>query len=193
MTVVHFIKVSVLYPRVLISSLAKRLEKPHFCHSYTSFGVWLRDHYMSLQKFTMTRMSGLAKVGHGTISMLRFLGVVRGTTASLAPCEPRRVTTSNCHSSEQDTLLIASLISKQVVPYRTRGGTCCYGVSTSKTRSLADSSMTNHKLWRSQPSPPFQILLKPQHWISQRSSHITTDGRPTLSTLNTSQTQYHKD
>jgi hypothetical protein len=41
---------SALYPRVVISSLAKRLEKPPFCHSYTSFGVWPRDHYMPLTK-----------------------------------------------------------------------------------------------------------------------------------------------
>jgi hypothetical protein len=32
-TVVHFAKVSALYPRVVISSLAKRLEKPPFSHS----------------------------------------------------------------------------------------------------------------------------------------------------------------
>jgi hypothetical protein len=36
-------------------------------------------------------------------------------------------------------------------------------------------------------------MLKPQHRISPRSPHITTDGRPTLSTLNTSQSQHHKD
>jgi hypothetical protein len=36
-------------------------------------------------------------------------------------------------------------------------------------------------------------MLKPQHRISPRSPHITTDGRPTLSTLNTSQTQHQKD
>jgi hypothetical protein len=46
----------------VISSLAKRLEKPPFSHSYTSFGVWPRDHYMSLQRFTTGRMPGLAKV-----------------------------------------------------------------------------------------------------------------------------------
>jgi hypothetical protein len=46
----------------VISLLAKRLEKPPFCHSYTSFGVWPRDHYMSLQRFTMDHMSGLSKV-----------------------------------------------------------------------------------------------------------------------------------
>jgi hypothetical protein len=62
MIVVHFAKVSTLYPRVVISSLAKQLEKPPFCHSYTSFGVWLRDHYMPLQMFTMGRMLVLAKV-----------------------------------------------------------------------------------------------------------------------------------
>jgi hypothetical protein len=66
MIVVHFAKVSTLYPRVVISSLAKRLEKPPFFHSYTSFGVWHKDHYMSLHRLTMGRMPGL----------LRFFGVV---------------------------------------------------------------------------------------------------------------------
>jgi hypothetical protein len=193
MTVVHFAKVSALYPWVVVSSLAKRLEKPPFCHSYTSFGVWPRDHYMSLQRFTMGRMLGLAKVVRGTIEMLRFPRVVRGTTTPLAPCEPRQVTTPISHSFEQGTLPTASLISEQVVPFRTRSDICCPRVSTPKTRSLANSSMTNHKPWRSQPSPPFQTMLKPQHRISPRSPHITIDGRPILSTLNTSQTKHHKD
>jgi hypothetical protein len=46
----------------VISSLAKQLEKPSFCHSYTSFSVWPRDHYMSLQRFTMGHKPALAKV-----------------------------------------------------------------------------------------------------------------------------------
>jgi hypothetical protein len=117
MTVVHLAKASTMYPRVVISSQAKLLEKTHFCHSYTSFGVWPRDHYMLLQRFTMGHILGLAKVVHGTIAILRFLGVVHSTTAPLTLCEPRRVTTPIFHSSEQGTLLIASLISKQVVPY----------------------------------------------------------------------------
>jgi hypothetical protein len=100
---------------------------------------------MPLQKFTMGRMSGLAKVVRGTIVMLRFPRVVRGTTTPVTPCEPRRVTTPIFHSSEQVTLPTASLISKQVIPFRTRGGTCCPEVSTPKTRFLADLSMTNHK------------------------------------------------
>jgi hypothetical protein len=45
-------KGSTLYPRVVISSLAKWLQKPPFCHSYTSFGVWSRDHYIMLQRCT---------------------------------------------------------------------------------------------------------------------------------------------
>jgi hypothetical protein len=193
MTVVHFRKVSTLYPWVLISSLAKRLEQPPFCHSYTSFGVWPRDHYMPLKRFTMGHMPALAKVLCGTIAMLRFPGVVRSTTAPLAPCEPRRVTTLVSHSSKKGTLPIASLISRQAIPYRTRGGTYSSWVSSPKTQSLVNSSMTNHKPWRSQSSPPFQTLFKPHHWTSPWSPHIRTDGRPTLSTLNTSQTQHHKD
>jgi hypothetical protein len=76
MTVVHFAKVSALYPRVVILLLAKQLEKPPFCHSYTDFGVWPRDHYMLLQRFTMGRMLGLAKIVHSSIALLRFPGVV---------------------------------------------------------------------------------------------------------------------
>jgi hypothetical protein len=47
---------------------------------------------MPLQRFTMGHMSGLAKVVRGTIAMLRFPGVVRGTTAPLAPCGPEQMT-----------------------------------------------------------------------------------------------------
>jgi hypothetical protein len=100
----------------------------------------------------------------------------RGTTAPLAPCEPGQVTTPISHSSEQGTLLTASLISKQVVPYRTRGGTCCPGVSTPKTQSLADSSMINHIIGRNPTTTTIATLLKPQHRSSPRSPHITIDG-----------------
>jgi hypothetical protein len=148
---------------------------------------------MPLQRFTMGHMPALAQVVCGTIAMLRIPEVVHSTTAPLTPCEPRRVTTQISHSFEQGTLLTSSIISKQAVPYWTCGGTCCPRVSTPKTQSLADSSMTNHKPWRSQHSPPFQTLLKPQLRTSPRSPHITTDRRPTLSTLNTNQTQHHKD
>jgi hypothetical protein len=48
------------------------------------------------------------------------------------------------HPIEQDTLCIVFLISRQAVPYRTRGGTCCTRVSTPKIRSLADLSTTCH-------------------------------------------------
>jgi hypothetical protein len=48
----------------------------------------------------------------------------------------------NPHLTEQDTLPIVFLISKQAIPYQTHSGTCCPGVSTPKIRSLADSS--NH-------------------------------------------------
>jgi hypothetical protein len=47
---------------------------------------------MPLQRFTMGPMPGLAKVVRGTIAMLRFPGVVRGTTAPLAKCGPERMT-----------------------------------------------------------------------------------------------------
>jgi hypothetical protein len=150
----------------------------------------------SLHAITMVYYRSYVKLCQGSMQYHSIANISRGshgTTTPLALCEPGRVTMLNSHSSEQVTLSIASLISKQAVSYWTLGGTCCPGVSTTKTQSLADSSMTNHKPWRSQPSPPFQTLLKPQHRISPRPPHITTDGRPSLSTLNTSQTKHHKD
>jgi hypothetical protein len=60
MIVVLFAKVSAPYPRVLILSLAKRLENLLFTILYTSFGVWSRDHYMLLQRFTIGHMLGFA-------------------------------------------------------------------------------------------------------------------------------------
>jgi hypothetical protein len=47
---------------------------------------------MALQRFAMGRMPGLAKVVCGTKAVLRFPGVVRGTTTPLAPCGPERMT-----------------------------------------------------------------------------------------------------
>jgi hypothetical protein len=52
------------------------------------------------------------------------------------------------HTIEQDSQPTASLISKQAIPYQTRGITYCSGVSTPKTQSLADSSIMNHNTWR---------------------------------------------
>jgi hypothetical protein len=43
---------------------------------------------MSLQRFTIGRILGLAKVVRDTIAMLRFPRVVRGTMAPLALCGP---------------------------------------------------------------------------------------------------------
>jgi hypothetical protein len=86
MIVVLFAKVSALYPRVVISSLAKQLEKPPFCHFYTSSSVWPRDHYMTLQRFNMGHMPDFARVVYSTLAMLRFPRVVRDTTTPLAPC-----------------------------------------------------------------------------------------------------------
>jgi hypothetical protein len=87
------------------------------------------------------------------------------------------------HTTKQDSQPTASLISKQAIPYRTHGDTCCPRVSTPKTRSLADSSMTNHITWWILSVPTIPTLLKLQHRTSPRSTHITMDGRPTLSTL----------
>jgi hypothetical protein len=58
---VHIAKASVMYLRVVISSLAKRLDNLLFAIFALSFEAWPKDHYMPLQRFTMDRMLGLAK------------------------------------------------------------------------------------------------------------------------------------
>jgi hypothetical protein len=74
----------------------------------------------------------------------------------------------------------SGLISKQVIPYRTCGGTCCPRVSTPKIQSLANSSMTNHIAWWNPTVYTIPTLLKSQHQSSPWSNHISTDGRPSL-------------
>jgi hypothetical protein len=51
---------------------------------------------------------------------------------------------ANPLSIEQDTQHISFLINKQVIPYRTCGGTYCPGVCTPKIRFLANLSTTCH-------------------------------------------------
>jgi hypothetical protein len=71
------------------------------------------------------------------------LGTTEYPQAPLAPCSLVGIAIP-VPLIQQDKLTRAFLISQQVVSYRTRGGTCCPGVSTPTIRSLADSSMTNH-------------------------------------------------
>jgi hypothetical protein len=87
MIVVHFTKVSVLYPRLVIPSLAKRLEKPPFCHSYTSFGVCPRDHYMPLQRSTTEVRHALLWISQerASLAVLR----ISQQRAPLTPCSNR--------------------------------------------------------------------------------------------------------
>jgi hypothetical protein len=131
-----------MYPRVVILSLTKRVDKPHFYHSYTSFGVWHRDNYMSLQRFT-------TGVRHALLWFPLTLGPTCSAKVSsyLGPLLHLVDQITFCvfsHTTEKDSQPIAILISKQAIPYRTRGDTYCPGVSTPKIRPLADSS--NHKL-----------------------------------------------
>jgi hypothetical protein len=97
---------------------------------------------------------------------------------------------SHQHSTEHDTQPIAYLISKQVIPYQTRGETCYSGVSTpkivlsrfehDKLHHLTESNRLHHS-----------ILAQITAWIlSMVKTHL--DGWETISHKDTSQTQYHK-
>jgi hypothetical protein len=123
-------------------------RKPHFYHSLHFLWCMAQK---SLYVITKIYYGSYAKLCQGSIqyhSIVKVSRGSRGTTAPLAPCEHGRVTTPTFHSSEQGTLPTASQIIKQVVPYRTCGGTYCPSVSTSITQSLADSSMINHITWQ---------------------------------------------
>jgi hypothetical protein len=97
------------------------------------------------------------------------------------------------HTIEQDSQPTIALISKQVVPYWTRGGTCCLGVSTPQTRSLAYSSMTNHISWGIPSISTIPNLAQTTALnLTMVNSHHEGWKTNTLNT-NTSQTQHHKD
>jgi hypothetical protein len=136
----------------VISSLAKRLYKPPFCYSYTFFCIWPRDHYMMLQRSTTGVCHALLWFPEQMVSACS----AKVSRTNIPSCtmwfrQFTKYVTKNdhkvwCHpySTEHDTQPIAYLISKQAIPYPTRGGTCCSGVSTPKILSLAYLSMTNH-------------------------------------------------
>jgi hypothetical protein len=152
MTVVHFAKVSALYPRVVISSLAKRLEKPPFvpilhflwCMTQRSLHAITKVYYRSMSCFATVswQTAPLAVQRFPAHSGLFCTMWFRQFTQNVTKTGHKDK--SHPHSIEHNTQPIAYLISKQAIPYRTRGGTCCPGVSTPITRSLIDSSMTYH-------------------------------------------------
>jgi hypothetical protein len=82
-------------------------RKSPFSTLYTSFGVWPGGHYMPLH--------------NAPLAVLRF-----PTQAPLALCGSQDTHNALLHASEQDALPVACLISKQVVPYQTRGDTGCF-------------------------------------------------------------------
>jgi hypothetical protein len=97
---------------------------------------------------------------------------------------------NNPQSTKQDTQPIAFLISKQVVPYQTRGGICCPGVSTPKIRSLADLSTTYHNginhlhhsnRWSNHSIDPHTVISHLDGWktttLSQRHKPNSTSQR----------------
>jgi hypothetical protein len=139
-------------------------------------------HYKGLlEEYVMICYSFLT---HGPLVVLRFPAHIGPFCTMWFRKFTQNVTktghTDRCHphSTEHDTQPIAYLISEQVVPYWTCGGTCCPGVSTPKIRAIADSSMRNHITWRNPTVSTIPTLLKSQHRSSPRSNHISTDGRP---------------
>jgi hypothetical protein len=138
MIVIHFAKVSTMYSRVVISSLAKRLENLLYAILHTSFGVWSKNHYMTLQRSTIGVCHALLRFPpQPLLAMLRF-----PPQAPIAPGGSQVKISCHSHSFEQDTQPIVFLISKQAVSYQTCDGTCYPGVSTPKIRSLVD--LSNH-------------------------------------------------
>jgi hypothetical protein len=182
-------------PRVVISSLRQQLEKPPFYHSYTSFGVWPKDHYVLLQRSTIGVCHASLHFPEQTVpacSAMVSRTNVLSCTMWFRQCT-KYVTKTNhkewCHphSTEHDTQPIVFLISKQVIPYRTHGP----GVSTPKIWFLADLSMTNHITWWN-----LTVFTIPTY-AQTTASILTTvkshlDGWETISHKDTSQTQHHK-
>jgi hypothetical protein len=139
--VIHSVEVSAMYPHVVISSPAKRLENLLF--------LLFTLHLVYGLEIITCRYNGLLQVAHPTLlgySQYRSVAKVSRPNGPLAPCRTGKLVMVPLRSTKSDTLLKPSLISEQVVPYQIYGGTCCPGGSTPKKWSLADLSNTNHKL-----------------------------------------------
>jgi hypothetical protein len=95
------------------------------------------------------------------------------------------------HSIEHDTQPIAYLISKQVVSYRTRGGTYFPGVSTPKISVLSRFEHGKpHHLMESNRLHHSNLAQTTTSILTIVKSHL--DGWETISHKDTSQTQHHK-
>jgi hypothetical protein len=89
------------------------------------------------------------------------------------------------HTTEQDSQPTTFLISRQAVPYWTRGSTCCPRVSTPMTQSLADSTITNHNTWR---NPTVSTI--PSHAQTTASNLTTVVSHHNRCKTNTLHTQH---
>jgi hypothetical protein len=88
------------------------------------------------------------------------------------------------HSIEHDTPCIAYLISKQVVPYQTRGDTCCPFLSRFE-HDQPHHLMESNRLYHSNLAQTTSSIL------TTVKSHL--DGWETISHKDTSQTKHHKE
>jgi hypothetical protein len=126
--------------------------EPPFCHSLhflwcmaqRSLHVVTKVYYRSMSCFPMVSHTNIPSC---TMWFRQFTKYVTKTDHKVC---------WHPHWTEHDTQSIAYLISKQVVSYRTRGGTCCLRVSTPKIWSLADQAWQTTSPDGTQPSPPYQ-------------------------------------
>jgi hypothetical protein len=126
-----------------IASRATR--EPPFCHSLHF--LWCMAH-RSLHVVTKVYYRSYTRLCLGSSWYAHNAKFSRGSTWYHCPSCTMRAWANyhgHPHSFEQGTLSTTPLISKQAIPYQTRGGTCCPRVSTPKIRSLPDSS--NHIPW----------------------------------------------
>jgi hypothetical protein len=191
MIVVHSTEVSILYPRVVISSLAEQLENLLFAIlsiplvygseiTTCCYKGLLYELVMLCCSFLQPWVPNCSAKASSWLEPL--LHLVDQITFCVLP-----------HTSEKDSQHTISLISKQVISYQTRGGTCCPRVSTPKTWSLAYSSMTSHITWR---IPTVSTIPTNAQTTASILATVTShhDGWKTKTlNSNTRQTQHHKD
>jgi hypothetical protein len=135
MIVVHSVEVSTVSPRVVISSLLSDYRNLLFAILTLPlvYGPEITTyHYKGLlQEYVMLCYGFPHKVA--PLVVLRFPAQSDPFCTMWFRRFTKNVTKtghkdrSHPHSTEHDTQPIAYLISKQVVPYRTCGGTCCPG------------------------------------------------------------------
>jgi hypothetical protein len=147
-------------------------REPPCCHVYTYFGVWPRNDYMLLQRFTQGSMSNHAKDSpqRAPLALLKFPhkgSLLHQPAPRYPPCAP-----SLHHQARQSPEV--PQISEHVVAYQTRDDTCYPGWSLQEpTLSWFEQELSTNHENSNHPKPYHPLAQTLTFHVAKKSSFIS--------------------